>query len=812
MQLNQEQKRIINAKPNGHILLKGVAGSGKTTIAVNRLPFLQNNYCFDEDDGILLVTYNKTLVNYFKYLYNKVEEENQIGYDNLFQLDAKKIEISTMDGLMHKYFVKYNKKMGYKYAINENGKYDIMAQCIAEMQKKYPTLNLIDQKNKRFLLDEIDWIKACNYMELEEYQNADRIGRMSNTLEGPQKLPKNSHKREAIFEIMLNYTERMKKLGYIDYKEMALIALGEAKQGIDCQYTHILLDESQDLTRVQLQFLQLIYMGKDYSSLLFIADTAQSIYSHSWLTKGRSFSSIGFDMKGKSNILSKNYRTTTQIAQAAYSLIENDMDIVGDENYVKPSLIDRQGVYPVYKCFRNPQEEAKYIVEEIGGNLLSKYSFKDIAIISKTKYQQEAMKDLIEQAGFPCMTVNRANANFMDESIKLLTMHSVKGLEFKVVIIIGLNDGVIPYISYNSIEDESMQESNDRRLLYVGMTRSNELLYLSSSAKPSKFITEINSRYLKQDSASEMKRFYDIHIESYVFKDKIIDLYSKEEKTRQWIISEFKNTYKYPTGLLEIEYKVNNFSQVGSVDLAVCVYNNNRKIPYIFVETKAMGKGIENAIKQLTSYMSNDRNCQYGIATDGNEMVMINNKFEIIEDIPGFHPSMLPSSIENYRYLDIEHNRDFKLSRDSNNVIDVSLQDGSEYVECAEDSLVEMLAYGKIAAGEPIHMNQEEINKFYLPADWLKGKEECYFLQTRGDSMQGANIEDGDYVLIEPCQTAVNRDIVAVAIEENATLKRFVPMGDTILLIPENAKYEPIHIKSDQAKILGKAIGVLKKQ
>jgi len=811
MQLNQEQKRIINAKPNGHVLLKGVAGSGKTTIAINRLPFLQNNYCFDEDDGILLVTYNKTLVNYFKYLYEKVEEENQIDYDNLFNSDRKKIDISTMDGLMYEYFVKYKKRTGNKYKINEKAKYEIMAQCIAEMQKKYPLINLIDPKNKKFLLEEIEWIKACNYMELEEYQNADRIGRMSNAPEGPQKLPKNSPKREAIFQIMVNYTERMKKLGYIDYKEMALIALEEAKQGVDHKYTHILLDESQDLTRVQLQFLQLIYMGKDYSSLLFIADTAQSIYSHSWLTKGRSFTSIGFDMTGKSNILSKNYRTTTQIAQAAYSLLENDLDIMGDENYVKPALIDRQGVYPVYKCFRNAQEEAKYVVAEIKDKLLSQYKLQEIVIISNNRNQQEVVKDLMEQAGIACMTVDRDNADFKDESIKLLTMHSVKGLEFKVVIIIGLNDGVIPYFSYNSVEDQSMQESKDRKLLYVGMTRANELLFLSSSAKPSKFITEINSRYLKQDSASEMKRFYDIHIESYIFQDKIIDLYSKEEKVRQWIISELKNTYKYPTGLLEIEYKVNHFSQVGSVDLAVCVYNNNCKIPYIFVETKAMGKGIENSLKQLKSYMSNDRSCQYGVATDGNELVIIDNNFESIEDIPGFHPSMLPSSIENYRYLDLEQNREFKLSRDSNNIIDVSLQDGTEYVECAADSLAELLAYGKIAAGEPIYRDEEEINKFYLPAEWLRGREECYLLKIRGDSMQDANIDDGDYVLINRCRTAQNRDIVAIAIEDEATLKRYRQMGDTILLIPENAKYEPIQIRSDQVDILGKAIGVLKK-
>lgn len=61
MQLNVEQKRIIEVKPNGHLLVKGVAGSGKTTVAVNKIPLLLNNYCIDDDDKILMVTYNKSL-------------------------------------------------------------------------------------------------------------------------------------------------------------------------------------------------------------------------------------------------------------------------------------------------------------------------------------------------------------------------------------------------------------------------------------------------------------------------------------------------------------------------------------------------------------------------------------------------------------------------------------------------------------------------------------------------------------------------------------------------------------------------------
>lgn len=63
MQLNVEQKRIIQSKLMGHSLLKGVAGSGKTTVAVNRIPFLLNNYCYNTDDRVLMITYNKSLIN-----------------------------------------------------------------------------------------------------------------------------------------------------------------------------------------------------------------------------------------------------------------------------------------------------------------------------------------------------------------------------------------------------------------------------------------------------------------------------------------------------------------------------------------------------------------------------------------------------------------------------------------------------------------------------------------------------------------------------------------------------------------------------
>ena len=56
MRLNVEQRRIIENKPNGHVLVKGVAGSGKTTVAVHKIPLLLKDYCYEKDDKVLIIT------------------------------------------------------------------------------------------------------------------------------------------------------------------------------------------------------------------------------------------------------------------------------------------------------------------------------------------------------------------------------------------------------------------------------------------------------------------------------------------------------------------------------------------------------------------------------------------------------------------------------------------------------------------------------------------------------------------------------------------------------------------------------------
>ena len=120
--------------------------------------------------------------------------------------------------------------------------------------------------------------------------------------------------------------------------------------------------------------------------------------------------------------------------------------------------------------------------------------------------------------------------------------------------------------------------------------------------------------------------------------------------------------------------------------------------------------------------------------------------------------------------------------------------------------------YSNIAAGIPIEMNPEIQDVFYLPTHWLQNSKDSFILTVKGDSMVDADINNGDYIIIKKQATEDSRDIVAVDIDGNATLKRFIPMGDTIFFIPENKNYEPIQVKADQARIIGVAVGSIKRK
>lgn len=115
---------------------------------------------------------------------------------------------------------------------------------------------------------------------------------------------------------------------------------------------------------------------------------------------------------------------------------------------------------------------------------------------------------------------------------------------------------------------------------------------------------------------------------------------------------------------------------------------------------------------------------------------------------------------------------------------------------------------GRIAAGSPI-LAQENIEDFFsIPVEMTESGE-IFIVQVKGDSMIGAGIHDGDYLIVKSQQTANNGDIVVALLDDEATVKRFFIEDDYLILAPENPAIDPIITR--EASVIGKAIALFRK-
>ena len=130
-------------------------------------------------------------------------------------------------------------------------------------------------------------------------------------------------------------------------------------------------------------------------------------------------------------------------------------------------------------------------------------------------------------------------------------------------------------------------------------------------------------------------------------------------------------------------------------------------------------------------------------------------------------------------------------------------------MDLSKNNLVFVPVLGNIAAGKPILAEENIQDYFPLTPDFVKGQNEVFMLNVRGDSMVNAGIMDRDLVVVRKQETAINGEIIVALLEEEATVKRFFKGKTEIKLMPENDYMEPM-IVSD-VKILGKVIGVIRK-
>ena len=478
IRLTGEQKRVLFLPKTDPIQIKGVAGSGKTTVALYRAKHLIDTYAnlFDEAN-VAIFTYNKTLVKYIEAIKSDISS----GY----QSDSDKIRPTKPSGLnvkvtnFHKWaydFIGKNDASLYGRIVQNDDRQKI----ISSVKAKY--VSAIANKSVEFFGEEISWIKGKIFKSIEEYLDAKRTGRGTNDRVTKQD-------KEIIWHIYEDYKRELVKNKNVDFDDFALICLKilDSKPNIEKPFTHIIIDEAQDLSKAQILVLSQL-VSDETRSISIIADAAQRIYK-----SGFSWSEVGLNVRGARTIeLKKNYRSTVPIVKAALSLLEKEDD---KSDFTVVEAARKGEEKPVIGYFNDVDAQRLYLLEQLK-KLPHANGSHSIAILHRSKSGLKDIQTLLQENGFTTHNL-LDSASFDSDSIKLCTMSSVKGLEFDNVFIVDLNDDVLPYPPGFNGENDELHISTERRLLYTAMTRARDRLYLLSSGIPSRYLKEINREYIQ---------------------------------------------------------------------------------------------------------------------------------------------------------------------------------------------------------------------------------------------------------------------------------------------------------------------------
>ena len=252
----------------------------------------------------------------------------------------------------------------------------------------------------------------------------------------------------------------------------------DRKQIPSGQYQAVLIDEGHDFAPEWLK-LAVQMVDPATNSLLVLYDDAQSIYERSTTREGGkpfSFKSVGIQAQGRTTILKINYRNTRQILQTA-SLVAADLLTAEDKDedgvpMLKLVSCGRDGEAPLIVRLPTLRAEAQHIVELLCAAHQEGHAWGDMALLCRHNQEMYLCANVLNRRGLPYQL--RYKAGQFDpaaDTIKVLTLHASKGLEFPVVALVGAGHMPAP----------GEDEREEAKLFYVGATRATQRLIIGLS-------------------------------------------------------------------------------------------------------------------------------------------------------------------------------------------------------------------------------------------------------------------------------------------------------------------------------------------
>ena len=424
-----EQLVILRDSAAGFRLIRGAAGSGKTTAALLRLRQLcasrisrKDRLELDDPVRVLVLTFNRTLKGYITQL----AEEQDAASNDLH------LEIETFAA----------------WALNIIGARQIIEHrpLVRELLSRIGVAGA----NLNYFVEEVEYVMGrFSPKERNGYIEASRIGR------GRAPTVTKKMRERILTEVIEPYENQKSENGETDWNDVALEAAAVKGEGYDV----IVVDECQDLSANQLRAI-LAHLKEDHVTT-FIIDAVQRIYPQSFQWR-----ELGIEIRPQMVFrLARNYRNTKEIARFASSLVR---DLPPEQDGMVPDEEACQRVGSRPKLVAGTYSaQLDYMLDHVRPFLEADQT---VAILQpKGGGWFDFARRVLRQRGIAfCELTRNPEWPTGTEQLALSTIHSAKGLEFDHVLLPGLNHEVTPHGN----EDGDGTLDALRRLVAMGIGRA----------------------------------------------------------------------------------------------------------------------------------------------------------------------------------------------------------------------------------------------------------------------------------------------------------------------------------------------------
>lgn len=461
--LHPSQRAVVERTYNGAARVAGSAGTGKTVVALHRAVRLIRR---DLEARVILATFSEPLANSLR-----AKLAVLAGPDTSI---VPRITVASFDGLAGDLFqLAFGRKPRIASADQVSS---ALAVAAAEAGLK--------GFSQRFLA--VEWnnvVDAWRVASAEDYAAVPRLGRKNRL---------GARQREALWPVFAATSDRVKAQGATTAATVFHTLADYYSRKTVKPFTHVVVDEAQDLGAPQLRMLCTIVPPTGQDRLFFAGDLGQRIFQQPF-----SWKALGADVRGRSTTLKVNYRTSQQIRETADRLLPTMVrDVDGLEDERRGTISVFEGVAPEVVLSPNEAAEAMRVAEFITGATADGIAAAEIGVFVRSRRELPRARAAVEAVGLEPVELSERQVDTAGR-VSIGTMHLAKGLEFKAVAVMACDDEVLPLAERieSVVEESDLDEvyETERHLLYVACTRARDRLLVSGLAPGSEFLADLQA-------------------------------------------------------------------------------------------------------------------------------------------------------------------------------------------------------------------------------------------------------------------------------------------------------------------------------